>query len=86
MIFDKCTEKAQEAIHIALNDLTSEFNQNQLDAEHILWGLLKQERGLVSDILKGLGINVDSVLSKTKEEINKIPQVHYEYGGAEKQV
>lgn len=85
MRFDKFTEKAQEAIQIASEGMDI-FHQNQLDAEHILWSLLKQEGGLISEILKNLGINSNSVLTKTEEEINKIPQVHYEYGGAEKQV
>ncbi len=81
---DKFTEKAQEALHIASEGLEI-FKQNQLDAEHILWGLLKQESGVVSEILKKLGMGLDDVLAKTEEEIAKTPQVQYEYG-SEKQI
>ncbi|OQX55362.1 MAG: Clp protease [Candidatus Cloacimonas sp. 4484_209] len=85
MRFEKFTEKAQEVIQIASEGLDI-FHHNQLDAEHILWALLKQKNGLVSNILKKLGIRSDTVLDKVEEELNKTPQVHYEYGTTEKQI
>jgi ATP-dependent Clp protease ATP-binding subunit ClpC len=84
MRFDKFTEKAQEVIQLASEGLEI-FKQNQLDAEHILWALLKQEGGVITEILKNLRINPDSVLESTEREINKTPQVQYEYG-TEKQI
>jgi ATP-dependent Clp protease ATP-binding subunit ClpC len=84
MRYDKFTEKAQEAIQIASEGVEI-FKQSQLDAEHLLWGLLKQESGVVIEILKNLSISPDAVLEKTEEEIGKTPQVHYEYG-TEKQI
>ena len=85
MRFDKFTEKAQEVLQIASEGL-DHFHHNQLDAEHILWALLKQEGGLCPQILKNLGLNADVVLAEVEEQLNKAPQVHYEYGTAEKQV
>ncbi|TET17899.1 MAG: AAA family ATPase [Candidatus Cloacimonadota bacterium] len=84
MRFDKFTEKAEEVIQHASEGVEI-FKQTQLDAEFILWALLKQEGGLVIEILKKLNINADSVLTRTEEEINKTPPVHYEYG-TEKQI
>lgn len=85
MRFDKFTEKAQEVIEIASEGLST-FHHNQLDAEHILWALLKQDKGLVPQILRQMGIKPDTVLAKTKEEIEKTPGVRYEYGTTEQQV
>ncbi|TES92237.1 MAG: AAA family ATPase [Candidatus Cloacimonadota bacterium] len=85
MRFDKFTEKAQEVIQVASEGLDI-FHHNQLDSEHILWALLKQEGGLVPDIIKKLDINAEAVLNKVEEELNKTPQVHFEYGAAEKQI
>jgi len=84
MRFDKFTEKAEEVIQHASEGVEI-FKETQLDAEFILWALLKQEGGLVIEILKKLNINADSVLTRTEEEINKTPPVHYEYG-TEKQI
>ncbi len=81
---DKFTEKAEEVIQHASEGVEI-FKQTQLDAEHIFWALLKQEGGLIIEILKKLNINADSVLTRTEEEINKTPSVHYEYG-TEKQI
>ncbi len=82
---DKFTEKAQEVMQIATEGLDI-FHHNQLDGEHILWALLKQESGVVSHILKKLGINIEAALNKIEEEINKTPQLHYESTVQEKQV
>jgi len=85
MNYDKFTEKAQEVIRIASEGLEI-FHHNQLDAEHLLWALLKQDAGLIPKIVKKLGLNVDTILSSVEEELNKINKIEYENPGAEKQV
>jgi len=82
---DKFTEKAREVMQIA-SDGMDIFHHNQLDAVHVLWALLKQEGGVVSHILKKLGIHTETALNKIEEEINETPQIHYESASSEKQV
>jgi len=82
---DKFTEKAREVMQIA-SDGMDIFHHNQLDAVHVLWALLKQEGGVVSHILKKLGIHTETALNKIEEEINETPKIHYESASSEKQV
>ena len=56
---DRFTEQAWEAI-IASQQLVGQFQHNQWDVEHILFSLLMQESGLVGDILRDLGVDVDA--------------------------
>jgi ATP-dependent Clp protease ATP-binding subunit ClpC len=86
MTFDQFTEKAQEAISLAQQSL-SVFHHNQLDAEHILYGLLKQAGGLASQALQMMGVNPQAVLKDVEEALEKSPKVYYETaGGAEAQI
>ena len=57
---ERFTEQAWDAI-IASQQLVGQFQHNQWDVEHILFALLMQERGLVGDILRDLGVDVDAV-------------------------
>ena len=52
------TEQAQEAL-AASQELVRRYHHNQWDVEHILLALLQQEKGLVGDILRELGVDVD---------------------------
>ncbi len=85
MRFDRFTEKAQEAIALAQESL-SRFHHTQLDTEHILWGLLEQVEGLVSQILTKLGIDSQRVKSRVEEALLKAPQVYFEGTGPQAQV
>ncbi len=85
MRFDRFTEKAQEAIALAQESL-SRFHHTQLDTEHILWGLLEQTEGLVSQILSKLGIEPQAVKSRVEEALTKTPQVYYEGASPQAQI
>ncbi len=85
MRFDRFTEKAQEAIALAQESL-SRFHHAQLDTEHLLWGLLEQVDGLVSQILTRLGVEPKLVKSKIEEALSRAPQVHYEGIGPQAQI
>lgn len=74
MRFDKFTIKAQEAVQEA-QELAESKRQQQILAVHLLEVLITQEQGIVTPLLKKLGIDTDAVLDKTIGVINKLPQV-----------
>ena len=76
---ERFTEQAQEAL-AASQELVSQFQHNQWDVEHILLALLRQEKGLVSDILRELGVDVDAVKQQVEAVVDKMPKVTYEAG------
>jgi len=57
---ERFTEQAQEAL-AASQELVRQYHHNQWDVEHILLALLQQEKGLVGDILRDLGVDVEAV-------------------------
>lgn len=74
MRLDKLTVKAQEAFEIAQN--TAREHQHQaLDGEHLVVGLLDQEKGTVHHILSRLEVKPEAVLVAIREELQKRPQV-----------
>ena len=81
MNIDKFTEKAQDAIAKAEASL-AHFEHNELDAEHILLALLKQENGLVPQILKEIGADPNQVIEHTRVALADRPKV----SGAQGQV
>jgi ATP-dependent Clp protease ATP-binding subunit ClpC len=76
---ERFTEQAQEAL-AASQQLVGQFHHNQWDVEHILLALLQQERGLVSDILRELGVDMEAVKRQVIAALEKMPRVTYESG------
>ncbi|MFQ5706587.1 MAG: ATP-dependent chaperone ClpB [bacterium] len=74
MTFDKLTLKAQEALARA-QQLASESGQQQIEVEHLLKAMLQDSESVPAAILKKLGSNLDLVLSRLDEEIQKLPRV-----------
>ena len=81
MRLDKFTIKAQEAI-VEAHVIAKNNDHQQVEPEHLLLSLLEQQEGLLGPLLKKLGTDPNSVKSKLKEVINKIPKV---YGGGKGQ-
>ncbi|RKY87392.1 ATP-dependent chaperone ClpB, partial [candidate division KSB1 bacterium] len=77
MNFDKFTIKAQEAINEA-QKIVREKNQQSIEPEHLLLGLLKDSDGVVPAILKKVGAHTDVIKNKLEDGISKFPSV---YGG-----
>jgi len=73
------TEQAQEAL-AASQELVRHYHHNQWDVEHIFLALLRQEKGLVGDILAELGVNVDAVRGQVEAALKAMPSVTYEAG------
>ncbi len=76
MRFDKFTESAQQALMLA-QEAMSQFKHNQLDVEHIFYGLLLQKDGIVPEIFEKIGIQPIVVREKLKESLMRMPQVEY---------
>ncbi|MBN1189851.1 MAG: AAA family ATPase [Dehalococcoidales bacterium] len=76
---DKFTEQAQEAL-AASQELVRNYKHNQWDVEHILMALLQQEKGLILDIMKSLGVNPDNIRQQVGAALEKMPKIAYDTG------
>jgi len=74
---DRFTEQAQEALTDS-QMLVRQLQHSQWDVEHILLSLLNQKEGLVSDILKEIGIDIDNVKGEVEAALNKIARLGHE--------
>jgi len=74
---ERFTEQAQEALALS-QELVRQYHHNQWDVEHILLALLQQEKGLVGDILRELGVDVEAVRRQVEAVLEKSPKVTYE--------
>ena len=74
---ERFTEQAQEALG-ASQELVRQFKHSQWDVEHILLALLQQEKGLVGDIIKELGVDIEPLRKRLTAVLKKTPQVTYE--------
>ena len=70
----KYTQKTIETLKSAQN--SAEEHQNQyITPEHILYGLLEQEDGLIPSLFTKLGADTASILEELEEEIGRFPRV-----------
>jgi len=77
MTLDKFTLKSQETLQRA-QQLASEYNHQQIDAEHLLLALLEDPEGVAVSVIKKLGASVEAIRRRTREALEKLPKV---YGG-----
>ena len=76
---EKFTEQAQQAI-AASQQLLMRMQQNQWDVEHVLLALLQQEKGLVPEVIRDLGGNVDNIRRQVEAALNRMPKIGYQTG------
>jgi len=69
----KLTEKAQEAV-VAAQNLAKERNHTQFEPEHLLFTLIKQESGVVPQILEKLNVDMTLLTNRTESELAKLPK------------
>ncbi|GAG71449.1 unnamed protein product, partial [marine sediment metagenome] len=69
-MFKRYTEKAKRAIMIAQEEAVN-LNHDYIGTEHILIGLIKEEEGVASQVLKQLGVNVDKVVEEVERLVGK---------------
>ena len=70
----KYTQKSLAAIQAA-QELTINNDNQQIEQVHILSALLHQDGGLVPELLKRMGITVESLDAAVNQELSKLPRV-----------
>jgi ATP-dependent Clp protease ATP-binding subunit ClpB len=74
MDLNKLTEKSQDALRSA-QSIAVQNSNNQLDAEHLLAALLRQDQGLVPSLLKRASVPLDTFSLRLVQELDKLPKV-----------
>jgi ATP-dependent Clp protease ATP-binding subunit ClpC len=69
-MFKRYTEKAKKAIMIAQEEAIN-LNHDYIGTEHVLIGLIKEEEGGASQVLKQLGVNVVKVVEEVERLVGK---------------
>ncbi|MBR6825778.1 MAG: AAA family ATPase, partial [Oscillospiraceae bacterium] len=68
------TQKSMEAIQSA-KTLAAAYQNQKIEQSHLLLALLQQENGLIPQLLKKMGITVESFEAATKAAVGKLPSV-----------
>lgn len=71
---EKLTQMTMDAVRKAQNIAVMQSN-SIIEPVHILAGLLKQENGLIPQLLKKMNVDADIFESETDKIINKLPKV-----------
>jgi ATP-dependent Clp protease ATP-binding subunit ClpC len=71
---EKFTEQAQEVLG-ASQQLVSRYLNSMWDVEHIFLALLEQEKGLASDILKNLNVNLTAMKKRVSDVLDRSPKI-----------
>ncbi len=74
MRLDRLTVKSQEAMQEAQSLAQKKGNQ-QLDVEHLLLAILKDEEGIGPQILSRIGVDIGALSADLDKEIDKYPKV-----------
>ncbi|TFG38440.1 MAG: ATP-dependent chaperone ClpB [Syntrophobacterales bacterium] len=74
MRFDKFTLKLQEAFGEA-ETLAGNYGHQGIDVEHILLALIRQPEGIVSEILKKLGVQPAKIEGEVETAVKGLPSV-----------
>ena len=72
MYFNRFTQRSKKALEISL-ECAREFGHNEVDSEHILLGLSKEEEGIAAKVLINLGITSKDIEDKIIEIKGKNP-------------
>ena len=70
----KFTQKSLEALQSA-QDLATEYQNMQIEQQHLLYALIAQEDGLISQMLKKMEIDPAALLSDVRAEVERLPRV-----------
>ncbi len=68
------TQKSQEAVQAA-QTVALEYGSPQVEQSHLLYALLDQENGLISQLITGIGPDPASLKAAVRAEIEKLPKV-----------
>jgi len=74
MRLDKLTLKLQEALQEAISFATESGHQ-QVEPEHLIYALLKQQDSIVDAVLNKMGISVQPIIKLVEEDLKNKPSV-----------
>ncbi len=74
MNFNNYTQKSLEAVQSA-RDLAVQNNHQQMELVHLLLALLRQDGGLIPQLLRKMDVTVESLEAAAAAELRKIPAV-----------
>jgi ATP-dependent Clp protease ATP-binding subunit ClpB len=72
--FNTMTQKVREAFQAA-QALATESGHQQVDGEHLLLALLRQDGGLAPQLLERMEVSAVTVMARLEQELHKIPSV-----------
>jgi len=70
---EKLTEKSINAIQTAQNKVV-EYSNTRLEEEHLLYGLVFQENGLIPNLLENMGVNISGFKADIEKNISLFPK------------
>src|SRR3989449_603714 len=79
MKIEQFTEKARQAVSEA-NELAKQYNNSQIEVEHLLAALLSQEGGVVQQVIQKVGGDLAMTQRQVTDDIERLPRA---YGGSE---
>ncbi|OGQ79075.1 MAG: hypothetical protein A2289_21060 [Deltaproteobacteria bacterium RIFOXYA12_FULL_58_15] len=71
---DKLTQKANEAL-LQAQTFAAELGQQAVEVEHLLKALIEQDGGVVSPLLKKIGVSADVLLKDVENAARRLPKV-----------
>ena len=74
MNLQKYTQKSIDAIQNTQN-IASEYQNPQIEQQHLVYALLTQQEGLIPQLLIQIGVNINGIVNRVQEEISKLPHV-----------
>ena len=74
MNFQKLTQKSMEAIQEA-QSLAIEHQNMQIEQAHLMLSLLRQKQGLIPELLRKMGITIESFETAVRHEVERLPHV-----------
>jgi ATP-dependent Clp protease ATP-binding subunit ClpB len=74
MNLDKFTIKAQDALAVG-QQIAGEYGNQQIEPEHIMMAMLRDEEGIIPTILKKAGLNLPALEKSIEYEISRLPKV-----------
>jgi len=74
MRFDKFTIKSQELVQAAQSS-ASQRNNQQIEPEHLLAGMLADNEGISASILRKLGVSPEGVTRDVEAHLDQLPKV-----------
>ena len=63
------TPRAKKVMHLAVDEARN-LNHTYIGTEHILLGLLREEEGVASQVLKGINVDLETVRMEIMKEID----------------